>query len=216
MMNDKYISIPAGSEDDKNPMKKNHYQENIFKFEDQRYEADMMIEILKFAIEGLSELNEKILAGQSTINLEQDIGPSIIRFISGFYKEYGQQVLEGLEYHPRDTIPIIVSRFRKSLDGAVSQKMEMEKVIKTSFDRIYPKSYDYRSFKFKNYEKKTNNAKAFLKEITTRKKDKLTTTNVNIIKGGIENFEFYTSMNLKILKENLQNIPIDDFYKDKE
>jgi histone deacetylase complex regulatory component SIN3 len=214
MMNDKYISIPAGSEDDKNPMKKNHYQEHIFKFEDQRYENDMIIEILKFAIEGLNELNEKVtINNMATVSLEVDLGQSIIRFIFRFYKEYGQQVLEGIEYHPKDTIPIVINRFKKRLDEALSQKIELEKTIKASFDRFYFKSYDYRSFKFKNYEKKNNNAKAFLKEIITRKKDKLTSSNINIIKGGVENFEFYTTMNLKMLKDNVSKLTnLDDFY----
>jgi paired amphipathic helix protein Sin3a len=207
MLNDKFISIPAGSEDDKNPMKKNHYQEHIFKFEDQRYENDMIIEILKFAMDGLNELNEKVSAnGLATVSLESNLSKSIIRFISRFYKEYGQQVLEGIEYHPKDTIPIVINRFKKRLDEAQSQKTELEKNIKASFDRFYFKSFDYRSFKFKNYDKKTNNAKAFLKEIQTRKKEKKTSLNLNIVKGGTENFEFYSTLNLKFLKDNVQQV----------
>jgi paired amphipathic helix protein Sin3a len=219
MLNDRYISIPAGSEDDKNPMKKNHYQENIFKFEDQRYENDMIIEILKFAMEGLTILNEKANTTNQQVNLNKDLGPSIIRFISRFYKEYGNQVLQGIEFHPKDTIPIVINRFKKRLDDALNHKTELEKNIKLTFDRFYFKSFDYRSFKFKNYEKKNNNAKAFLKEINLRKKEKLSTNNINILKGGIENFEFYTTMNTKNLREYVhksKQLENDRYFKNKE
>jgi paired amphipathic helix protein Sin3a len=197
-------------------MKKNHYQENIFKFEDQRYEVDMIISILKFAIEGLNDLNDKVISlNLAAVNLKEDLGSSIIRFISRFYKDYGVQVLQGIENHPRDTIPIVINRFKKRLDDAISQKTELEKNIKISFDRFYFKSFDYRSFKFKNIEKKNNNAKAFMKEITQRKKDKQNSTNINILKGGVENFDFYTSMNLKNIKEQI-DCKLDNFLKDKE
>ena len=33
ILNDRLITIPKGSEDDKNPMKKNHYEKNLFKFD---------------------------------------------------------------------------------------------------------------------------------------------------------------------------------------
>ena len=51
--------------------------------------------------------------------------------------------------------------------------------------------------------KKNNNAKAFLREIANRKKDKLTTTNINVLKGGNDNSEFFTTLNLKYIKENI-------------
>jgi histone deacetylase complex regulatory component SIN3 len=152
----------------------------------------------------------------ANVNLNVDLGSSIIRFISRFYKDYGQQVLQGIENHPKDTIPIVINRFKKRLDDAISQKTELEKNIKISFDRFYFKSFDYRSFKFKNIEKKNNNAKAFMKEIITRKKDKLSSTNLNVLKGGIENFEYYTSMSLKNTKETINSQELDEFLKDKE
>ena len=101
------------------------------------------------------------------------------------------------------TINIIVKRFNQRIEEAKKKKEEEEKTIKSHFDRIYAKSFDYRSFKFKNFDKKNNNAKAFLKEIANRKKDKLTTTNINVLKGGNDNSEFFTTLNLKYIKENI-------------
>lgn len=202
MLNDRLISIPSGSEDDKNPMKKNHYEEHIFKFEDQRYEIDMIIEILKFSIEELITLNERVLnENLENVELEKVLGSSTIRFISFFYKEYYSQVLQGIKTHPREAVPIVINRFKKRIDEATSQKNELDKNIKLSFDRFYYKSFDHRSFKLKNFEKKSNNAKAFMKELTLRKKEKLISQNINILKGGSENFEFYYSINFKLSRE---------------
>ena len=207
MLNDRLISIPAGSEDDKNPIRKNHYEENIFKYEDQRYEIDMIIEILKFSIEVLNTANEKVITFNLTsINTEKEIGSSTLRFIAQFYKEYSGQVLETLHTHPKDTIPIIINRFKKRMEEAQNQKVDLEKNIKLSFDRFYFKSFDHRSFKFKNFDKKNNNAKAFIREITTRRKDKLITSNLNILKGGNENFEFFNSITFKYVIENTTKI----------
>ena len=204
MLNDRFISIPAGSEDDKNPLKKNHYEEHIFKFEDQRYEIDMIIEILKSAIEKLEILNEKVQSENlNTVELKQELTSSTISCISMFYKEYGARILQGINAHPVDTIPIVINRFKKRIEEAQSQKIDLEKNIKLSFDRFYVKSFDYRSFKFKNFERKNNNAKAFIKEINNRKKNKLNSNNLNVLKGGTENFEFYFSMNFKYSKENI-------------
>lgn len=206
-MNDKFISIPAGSEDDKNPLKKNHYEEHIFKFEDQRYEIDMIIEILKSAINKLEILNEKVLSENiNTVEIKEELSSSTISCISMFYKEYGTRILQGINSHPRDTIPIVINRFKKRIEEAQSQKMDLEKNIKLSFDRFYLKSFDYRSFKFKNFERKNNNAKAFIKEINNRKKNKINSHNFNILKGGMDNFEFYFSMNFKYAKENIAKI----------
>ena len=83
-----------------------------------------------------------------------------------------EKQMEKLIDKTEGTINIIVKRFNQRIEEAKKKKEEEEKTIKSHFDRIYAKSFDYRSFKFKNFDKKNNNAKAFLKEIANRKKDK--------------------------------------------
>lgn len=188
-------------------MKKNHYEENLFKCEDQRYEIDMILEIFHFAIEGLESLLKQISDfNYSTITeeyLNQELGKSNIKFIIRFYRDYGQKIIQGILQNPKKTIPIVITHFKKRIEETSNQKIDIEKTIKVSFDRFYNKSFDYRSFKFKNFDKKNNNAKAFLKEIINRKKDKQTTSNLNVLKGGTDNSEFFTSLNLKFHKENV-------------
>ena len=40
-------------------MKKNHYEENLFRFEDQRYEIDIVLENFKFVVNSLEKLKKK-------------------------------------------------------------------------------------------------------------------------------------------------------------
>ena len=209
IFNDRLITIPTGSEDDKNPMKKNHYEENLFAFEDKRYEIDMQIEIFQYAVNKLEKLKKKTEdCSLKDIDLTEELlnkelGKNVVRLIVRYYRDYGQKVIQGLLDNPKDIINVIITRFNHRIEEAKKQKEEEEKSIKTHFDRIYAKSFDYRSFKFKNFDKRNNNARAFLREIVNRKKDKLTTTNINVLKGGNDNSEFFTTLNLKYGKENI-------------
>jgi histone deacetylase complex regulatory component SIN3 len=209
IFNDRLITIPTGSEDDKNPMKKNHYEENLFAFEDKRYEIDMQIEIFQYAVNKLTQLNEKLnnyTIKESELTEElliKELGKNVVRLIIRYYRDYGPNVIQGFLSHPKKIIEVIISRYEQRIKDAKIQKEEEEKNIKPHFDRIYAKSHDYRSFKFKNFDKRNNNARAFLREIINRKKDKLTTTNINVLKGGNDNSEFFTTLNLKYVKENI-------------
>ena len=190
-------------------MKKNHYEESLFAFEDKRYEIDMQIEIFQYAIEQLTKFNEKIKKGIYKISelneetVEKEIGKNVKRLIIRYYREYGPKVINGLINDPNKIINVVIKRFNNRIEEAKKQKEEEEKTIKSHFDRIYVKSFDYRSFKFKNFDKRNNNSKAFLREIISRKKDKMTTTNINVLKGGNDNSEFFTTLNLKYVKENI-------------
>ena len=209
IFNDRLITIPTGSEDDKNPMKKNHYEENLFAFEDKRYEIDMQIEIFQYAVNKLTKFSEKLNNGTikaSELNeelFEKELGKNVKRLIIRYYRDYGPTVINGLITNPINVINVLIKRFNNRIEEAKKSKEDEEKSIKSHFDRIYIKSFDYRSFKFKNFDKKNNNSKAFLREIAIRKKDKLTTTNINVLKGGNDNSEFFTTLNLKYVKENI-------------
>ena len=209
IFNDRLITIPTGSEDDKNPMKKNHYEESLFTFEDKRFEYDMQIEIFQYAISKLNKFKQKINEGIIKANdineelFQKELGKNVNRLIIRYYRDFGPNLLSKIIKNPIGIIDILILRFSKRIEEAKTKKEDEEKTIKSHFDRIYVKSFDYRSFKFKNFDKKNNNAKAFLREIANRKKDKLTTTNINVLKGGNDNSEFFTTLNLKYIKENI-------------
>lgn len=163
----------------------------------------MSLEYLKYSTEKLQTLLDKVDTNSTNIDLDIELGNTVIRYIVKSYKEHADKLLESLRTHPMNAIPIVLTRFKKRIEEVQNTKIESEKTIKPQYEKFYLKSLDYRSLRFKNNEKKNNNAKAFVKEITQRKKDKITTHNINILRGGVENFEFYITINLKFFKENI-------------
>ena len=164
----------------------------------------MMIETCKSVMESLKKLLEN-LDTKPNLKIEEQLSSNQFRLIRRIYKELGDQIIENMNSKPKKTIPVLITRFKKKIEDTLSQKLDLDKSIKLSFDRYYTKSFDYRSFKFKNFEKKNTNAKAFIKEIKSKKKEKITSTNINLLKGGNENCEFYSTMPLKSLKDILNN-----------
>ena len=91
----------------------------------------------------------------------------------------------------------MIKKVSKQIEDNSTQKLEIDKVIKNSYDKYYCKSFDYRSSNFKNYEKKNNNYKAFITEISKLHKEKQEENNINVLKGGSRKYEFYSIIPLR-------------------
>lgn len=163
----------------------------------------MSLEFLKFSTEKLQILLEKIDKEPNFNDFQEILGQKVLRQIEKLYKDKAEEIFEKFRNHTKETIPIIINRFKKRIEEVNNNKIDAEKSIKPQYEKFYLKSLDYRSLRFKNSEKRNNNAKAFVKEIVQRKKDKLTTNNINILRGGVENAEFYITINLKFFRENI-------------
>jgi len=98
----------------------------------------------------------------------------------------------------------IIKKVQKQIEDSITQKLEIDKTIKNSYDRYYLKSFDYRSLNFKNYEKKNSNFKSFITEIIKLHKEKPEESNLNILKGGSNKYEFYTLLPLKNFNEKIK------------
>ena len=122
-------------------MKKNHYEENLFRFEDQRYEIDIVLENFKFVVNSSEKLKKKIeIEKTEELKLDQlthEIGKNNVAFINRFYQDYGNKIIQSLLNHPNETIDIMLNRFNKRIEEKQNQKEETEKNIKAPFDRFY-------------------------------------------------------------------------------
>ena len=81
------------------------------------------------------------------------------RLIQKMFKDISAQIFENIYKKPKKIIPWIVGMFNKKIDSLQTNKLDLEKNIKLAFDRSYIKSFDYRSFRFKTFEKKNTNIK---------------------------------------------------------
>lgn len=61
MLNDHWVSVTSGSEDYSfKHMRKNQYEESIFRCEDDRFELDMLLESVNITAKKVEELSDKI------------------------------------------------------------------------------------------------------------------------------------------------------------
>ena len=137
VLNDTWVSVPTGSEDFsfKN-MRKNQYEEALFKCEDDRYEIDMVIDS-NFAtihvLEGLSKEIEALGAEASKDATAADSGASDgkipkwryrfdkrtlgvvhLKTIARVYGDHGTEILELLRKNPAGAVPVVLARLKRS------------------------------------------------------------------------------------------------------
>jgi len=163
VLNNLWVSVPTGSEDFsfKN-MRKNQYEEALFKCEDERYEIDMVIDQNNSTIRILEPLAEEIKA---IVDVESKEDGNYARFqyrldkrtfgkvhlnaISRIYGEHGPDILELLRKWPAGAVPIILERLRQKRQEWVKARLECTKQWKEILEKNHTKSLDHRSFYFK-------------------------------------------------------------------
>lgn len=171
-LNDKWVSIPQGSEDFSfKHMRKNVYEENLFKCEDERFELDMVIENNRSTINVLEPLAEEIskLSPEDKKNFKLVKPPfSIIHLkaISRIYGDNGPEILELFKRTPYSCIPVILNRLRqKDEEWTHARHLMNQGVWRDIQTKNYFKSFDHRSFYFRQADKKNTNVKGFLCDI---------------------------------------------------
>ena len=68
--------------------------------------------------------------------------------------QLAEEIFEKFRNHTKETIPIIINRFKKRIEEVNNTKIDAEKTIKPQYEKFYLKSLDYRSLRFKNSEKR--------------------------------------------------------------
>ncbi|OQR96732.1 paired amphipathic helix protein Sin3 [Thraustotheca clavata] len=168
--NDAWVSVPTGSEDFsfKN-MRKNQYEEALFKCEDERFEIDMVIDANASTIAILTPLAKEIetLQATSPTGWQYVLDKGALRVthlnaITRIYGESGHQILELLRKHPAGAIPVILKRLQQKDEEWRRARQDLNKQWKEVNEKNYHKSLDHSSFYFKQKDKKATSTKVFL------------------------------------------------------
>lgn len=174
-LNSQWISVPYGSEDFSfKHMRKNPYEDALFKVEDERYDSDLAIEQIKFTLNILADEQEKLLKlppeQQREYRLDRSIfTPIRLKPIFNVYGDHGQRFVELLGEEPIRALPVIIGRLKSKLEAwLANSKIEKERVWKDTAEKNFCKSLDHRSFYFKQNEKRFANSKSFLTEAKAR------------------------------------------------
>lgn len=180
VLNDNWVSVTSGSEDYSfKHMRKNQYEESLFRCEDDRFELDMLLESTIVTAKRVAELvenlhREKDKDGKpSTLTKIEDLSSINLRCVERIYGDHGLDIQELLKKNPAVALPVILQRLRQKQEEWSKCREEMNKVWAEVYSKNYHKSLDHRSFYFKQQDKKflsARNMLADIKEINEKKK----------------------------------------------
>jgi paired amphipathic helix protein Sin3a len=178
VLNNNWVSVPTGSAEDnafKN-LRRNVFEEALFKCEDDRYEMDMVVDANKATIRRLGPIAEEIArlkeSGQPLYQFRLDkraLGVIHLKSIARIYGGSGNEVLELLRKNPAGAIPVILERCKEKALEWGGQMKGLNEQWKDVLEKNYQKSLDHRSYYFKQTERKAIMSKTLLQEIKTMK-----------------------------------------------
>ncbi|CAI5709593.1 unnamed protein product [Hyaloperonospora brassicae] len=176
--NDLWVSVPTGSEDFSfKSMRKNQYEEALFKCEDERFEIDMVIETNASTISVLEPLANEIEVLKKSEESSGEEGQlwnyvvekgtfrvTHLNAITRIYGESGTQILELLRQYPAGAIPVILKRLKQKDEEWRRAREDLNRQWKEVNEKNYHKSLDHSSFYFKQKDKKQTSMKTMMQE----------------------------------------------------
>ncbi|XP_031282358.1 paired amphipathic helix protein Sin3-like 4 isoform X2 [Pistacia vera] len=170
VLNDHWVSVTSGSEDYSfKHMRKNQYEESLFRCEDDRFELDMLLESVNVTTKRVEELLEKInnntIKTDGPIRIEEHFTALNLRCIERLYGDHGLDVMDVLRKNASLALPVILTRLKQKQEEWARCRSDFNKVWAEIYAKNYHKSLDHRSFYFKQQDSKSLGAKALLAEI---------------------------------------------------
>jgi len=200
VLNNTYVSLPVGSEESYNyrHMRRNQYEETLFRCEDKAFEIDMVIDSNVTTIRKLELVEREILllsqdetltpglcpdgspnlntiissgAGGKCFQYKLDcqfLGTIHINSITRIYGENGQEMIKLIFKNPTKTIPVVLKRLKQKDTEWRTARQILVKRWKEQNEINYYKSLDHRSFYWRQQDKKNTSTRALILEIKDR------------------------------------------------
>ncbi|XP_072983641.1 paired amphipathic helix protein Sin3-like 3 isoform X1 [Typha latifolia] len=170
LLNDFWVSVTSGSEDYSfKHMRKNQYEESLFRCEDDRFELDMLLETVNATTKRVEELLEMAqdssFKPESHIRVEDHFTSLHLRCIERLYGDHGLDVMDVLRKNASLALPVILTRLKQKQEEWSRCRADFNKVWAEIYAKNYHKSLDHRSFYFKQQDAKSLSTKALLAEI---------------------------------------------------
>ncbi|XP_031274590.1 LOW QUALITY PROTEIN: paired amphipathic helix protein Sin3-like 2 [Pistacia vera] len=183
VLNDHWVSVTSGSEDYSfKHMRRNQYEESLFRCEDDRFELDMLLESVsstaKRAEELLTLINENKINLEAPFHIKDHFNALNLRCIERLYGDHGLDVMDILRKNPALALPVILTRLKQKQDEWTRCRSDFNKVWAEIYAKNHYKSLDHRSFYFKQQDSKNLSTKSLVAEIKELKENKLAEDNV--------------------------------------
>nr|GMD56502.1 paired amphipathic helix protein Sin3-like 2 isoform X1 [Ipomoea batatas] len=174
VLNDHWVSVTSGSEDYSfKHMRRNQYEESLFRCEDDRFELDMLLEsvssTIKRAEEWLNTLDNYTSGVDGPIRIEDHFTALHLRCIERIYGDHGLDVSDILRKNPSLALPVILTRLKQKQEEWTKCRSDLNKVWAEIYAKNHYKSLDHRSFYFKQQDSKNLSTKALVAEIKEMK-----------------------------------------------
>ncbi|XP_048229904.1 paired amphipathic helix protein Sin3-like 2 isoform X1 [Ricinus communis] len=168
VLNDHWVSVTSGSEDYSfKHMRRNQYEESLFRCEDDRFELDMLLESVtstaKRAEELLNSINENKI--EAPINIDDHFTALNLRCIERLYGDHGLDVMDILRKNPTLALPVILTRLKQKQEEWMRCQADFNKVWAEIYSKNHYKSLDHRSFYFKQQDSKNLSTRSLVSEI---------------------------------------------------
>ncbi|KAG7981890.1 hypothetical protein I3843_04G021300 [Carya illinoinensis] len=170
VLNDHWVSVTSGSEDYSfKHMRRNQYEESLFRCEDDRFELDMLLESVSSAAKRVEELlnrvNENDINLETPFRIEDHFTALNLRCIERLYGDHGLDVVDILRKNPTVALPVILTRLKQKQGEWTCCRTDFNKVWAEIYAKNHYKSLDHRSFYFKQQDSKNLSTKSLVAEI---------------------------------------------------
>ncbi|KAK6160077.1 hypothetical protein DH2020_003458 [Rehmannia glutinosa] len=167
VLNDHWVSVTSGSEDYSfKHMRKNQYEESLFRCEDDRFELDMLLESVNATAKRVEELLDRMNAHTNKPDSSLFIEDHLTAYgVLNVYGDHGLDVMDVLRKNAPLALPVILTRLKQKQEEWARCRADFNKVWAEIYAKNYHKSLDHRSFYFKQQDTKNLSAKALLAEI---------------------------------------------------
>ncbi|CAD8178526.1 unnamed protein product [Paramecium pentaurelia] len=165
VLNHLWVSVPFGSEDYSfSIMRKNSFEEQLFKIEDEMFEYDVNINCYRRTIKLLDQLK----TGNNQQAIEQQIRKILqIKCLQSVYKTNSkdqEEVITLWQKNPIKCSHILRDRLYQKCQELIQSRVIANQTWKITQKNNFSRSLDHRSFYFKKNEKQYTCVQRFLKE----------------------------------------------------
>ena len=198
VLNDTWVSLPLGSEENNTfrHMRKNQYEETLFRCEDMRFEIDMCIDSNAATLQRLTKIYDELqFLSENELLLTKDGSGSIIKKLGSsgaggkiyqytldgrvlgvihkhairrIYGDDGQEMLDLCYKNPAVALPIVVNRLRQKDEEWRAARDVLNKKWKNLAEHNYYKSLDHRSITWRTTDKRATSTRTIVAEIKDR------------------------------------------------
>ncbi|KAK1440829.1 hypothetical protein QVD17_06661 [Tagetes erecta] len=170
VLNDLWVSVTSGSEDYSfKHMRKNQYEESLFRCEDDRFELDMLLEsvgsTIKRAEELLNRISDCLIDSEGPIRIEDHLTALNLRCIERLYGDHGLEAVDTLRKNPSVSLPVVLIRLKQKQEEWTKCRSDLDNVWADVYAKNHYKSLDHRSFYFKQQDSKDLSTKCLVAEI---------------------------------------------------